>query len=402
MAAIPDGGTRAAPLDYPFFFEPRHVAVAERAAEVAPSLEGIDDEGETDVNAAGRRALSILAESGMLSWCVPPEYAPVPIVGTRGTLDARGLCLVREEIARASGLADGMVALQALGSYPVALAGSDELKKSFLPSVALGTRIAAFAMTESGAGSDAAAIATRARKEGGEWILDGEKIFISNAGLADGYVVFARSGEAGSGGKGLSAFFVEPDAVKSGTLSTRQTPMIAPHPIGTVTFDGVRIPAANLLGKEGDGLKIALTTLDMCRATVGGAANGMARRALSEAIARTRSRVQFEKPLSEEPGVQAMLAEMATDLDAARLLVFRAAWTKDKGQDRITREAAEAKMFATESAQRTIDAALQLHGGLGVCKGVTVERLYREVRSLRIYEGATEIQRLVIGRALTR
>lgn len=394
-------GTRAAHLDYPFFFDPRHVAVAERAAEIAPSLEAIDDEGETDANGAGRRSLSLLAEAGLLSWCVPPEFAPIPVAGgTRGTLDARALCLVREEIARTSGLADGMVALQALGSYPVALAGSDEMKKAYLPGIALGTRISAFAMTEKEAGSDAAAIATRARKDGADWVLDGEKVFISNAGLADGYVVFARSGDAGP--KGLSAFFVEPDALKGGTLSTRQTPMIAPHPIGTVTFDGVRIPAANLLGKEGDGLKIALTTLDMCRATVGAAANGLARRALAEAITRTRARVQFGKPLSEEPGVQAMLAEMATDLDAARLLVFRAAWTKDKGQERITREAAEAKMFATEAAQRIIDSALQLHGGLGVCKGVVVEKLYREVRSLRIYEGATEIQRLVIGRSLTR
>src|SRR5439155_7598417 len=221
---------------------------------------------------------------------------------------------------------------------PVALAGSDDLKKRYLPGIARGTRIAAFAMTEPEAGSDAAAIALQAKKDGSDWVLDGEKVFISNAGIADGYVVFGRSGAPGP--KGISAFFVEP-AEARGTITCTPTPLVAPHPLGSVRFEGVH---GTLLGKEGDGLKIALTTLDVCRATVGAAANGFARRALSEAIARTKGRVQFGKPLAEEPGVQAILAEMATSLDAARLMVFRAAWTKDSGADRVTREAAEAKL----------------------------------------------------------
>ena len=394
---IPGHATRTATEDYPFFFEPRHAAIARRAADAASTLDDLDDEGERDVNAAGRKAVRLLASSGLLKWCVPLEYGGE---GRAATLEATALCLIREEIARTSGLADAVLALQALGSYPVALAGSEALKKSYLPGIADGSRIAAFAMTEPEAGSDAAAISTRARRDGDAWVLDGQKVFISNAGIADGYVVFARSGEAGP--KGISAFFVDEASKLGGTIAIQPTPIIAPHPLGSVTLTGVRIPAANLLGKEGDGLKIALTTLDLCRATVGGAANGFSRRALSEAIARTKARVQFGKPLSEEPGVQAMLAEMATDLDAARLLVFRAAWTKDHGQERVTREAAEAKLFATEAAQRIVDSALQLHGGLGVVKGVVVERLYREVRALRIYEGASEIQRLVIGRSVTR
>ena len=391
MAAIPDHGTKAAPADYPFFFDDAHAKLAARAAEIAPDLEPLDDLGETDVPRAGREGIRMLAAAGLLRWCVPPEFGGAGRVA--GTLEAIALSLVREEIARGSGIADAMVALQALGSVPVAIAGGDALKKDYLPAIARGERIAAFAMTEPQAGSDAAAIATRAKKDGASWRLDGEKVFISNAGIADGYVVFARTSDEGA--KGLSAFFLEP----GDGVFTEQTPLIAPHPIGKVSFAGAH---AELLGREGDGLKIALTTLDVCRPTVGAAANGFARRALAEAIERTRARQQFGKPLAEEPGVQAMLADMATELDAARLLVFRAAWTKDHGAARITREAAEAKLFATEAAQRIVDRAVQLHGGLGVTKGVTVERLYREVRALRIYEGASEIQRIVIGRALSR
>jgi acyl-CoA dehydrogenase len=388
---LPEHGTRAAPADYPFLFQDRHRAIAERAAGIALSLEGLDERGETDAGGAGRAAVEKLAKGGLLAWCVPPEHGGSGAV--KGSLEVLALCLVREEVARVSGIGDSMVALQALGSYPVALAGSEELKARYLPGVANGTRIAAFALTETGAGSDAAAVSTRAKKDGGGWALEGEKVFISNAGIADGYVVFARTSDEGP--RGLSAFFVEPQAA----LTAKPTPLIAAHPLGTVTLAGAK---GTLLGKEGEGLKIALTTLDVCRATVGAAATGFARRALAEAIERTKGRVQFGKPLSEEPGVQAMLANMATELDAARLLVFRAAWTKDAGQARITREAAEAKLFATEAAQRIVDQALQLHGGLGVTKGVAVERLYREVRALRIYEGASEIQRLVIGRALAK
>jgi acyl-CoA dehydrogenase len=402
---FPGHGTRSAIEDYPFFFEPRHAAIAKSAEAAGPALEALDDEGEHDPLGAGRKAIAALARAGLLAHCVPAEFAPAVEAGATpaagaASLDALALCVIREEIARASGLADAVFALQALGSYPVALAGSAALRRAYLPGIATGTRIAAFAMTEQEAGSDAAAISTSARRDGDTWVLDGQKIFISNAGIADGYVVFARSGEAGP--KGLSAFFVDEATRISGTVSTTPTPLIAPHPIGSVRFDACRIPAANLLGREGDGLKIALTTLDLCRPTVGAAANGFSRRALAEAISRTKSRAQFGKPLSEEPGVQAMLANMATELDAARLLVFRAAWTKNHGAERITREAAEAKLFATEAAQRIVDSAVQLHGGLGVVRGVAVERLYREVRALRIYEGASEIQRLVIGRAVTR
>ena len=395
MHATP--GTRFATEDYPFLFEDHHRAVAEHAASIAPKLEGIDEEGETDPLAAGKKAIRILGEAGLLAFCVPPEYGGAGKV--QGTLDVRALCLVREEVAIVSGLADGMVALQALGSYPVALSGSDAQKREFLPDVGQGKRIAAFAMTETQAGSDAANISLSAKRAGDGWKLSGEKVFISNAGIADGYSVFARTGD---GPKGLSAFYVDTGKLSSGKITARTTPLVAPHPIGTVRFEDAAIPAANLLGAEGEGLKIALSTLDVCRPTVGAAANGFARRALGDAITHTKTRVQFGKPLADEPGVQAILAECATDLDAARLLVFRAAWAKDKGQARITREAAEAKLFATEAAQRIVDQALQLHGGLGVTRGVAVERLYREVRSLRIYEGASEIQRVVIGRAVTK
>ena len=402
MAVRATPGTRPATEDYPFLFEKHHHEVAARAGEAAAKLEGIDEEGEKDSAAAGMKALRLLGESGVLSLCVPPEFAAKGALAGRvpGTLDARALCLLREEVSVVSGVADAMIALQALGSYPVALAGSDAQKSDYLPRVATGAAVSAFAMTEREAGSDAANIGLKAVRSGDRWKLDGEKVFISNATIADGMVTFARTGEAGP--KGLSALFVEPKKLSAGRVHTQQTDIIAPHPIGTVRFEGAEVPAGNLLGKEGDGLKIALTTLDVCRATVGAAANGFARRALADAIERVRTRVQFGHPLAEEPGVQAMLAQMATDLDAARLLVFRAAWMKDQGAPRITREAAEAKLLATENAQRIIDHALQLHGGLGVMKGVAVERLYREVRSLRIYEGATEIQRLVIGRALVR
>ncbi len=308
--------------------------------------------------------------------------------------------LLTEEIGRGCSSVRSLLTVHDMVAHAIQRWGSPAQKQRYLPAMARGEILGALALSEPEAGSDAKSVQTTAVDAGDAWVLDGRKVFISNAGIADGYVVFARSGEAGP--KGISAFFVDDASKLGGTITIEATPIIAPHPLGSVTLAGVRIPGANLLGKEGDGLKIALTTLDLCRATVGGAANGFSRRALSEAIARTKARVQFGKPLSEEPGVQAMLAEMATDLDAARLLVFRAAWTKDHGQDRVTREAAEAKLFATEAAQRIVDSALQLHGGLGVVKGVVVERLYREVRALRIYEGASEIQRLVIGRSVTR
>ncbi len=394
---LPDHGTRPSTVDYPFFFEPSHGDLAARASRIADRLDPLDAAGDRDAEAAGREAVRILAEEDLLRWCVPPRWSGRPH-GTPERLDTRALCVLREEVARASGIADAMVALQALGSYPLVLAAPESLRSSVLPAIAEGRRIAAFAMTEPGAGSDAAAISTRARRDGNDWILDGTKVFISNAGLADAYVVFARTSDDGA--KGLSAFFVEPGG--RGSMKTEPTPLLAPHPLGSIRFDGYRVPAAHLLGREGEGLKIALTTLDVCRATVGAAANGFGRRALAEAIERTRGRIQFGRPLAEEPGVQAMLAEMATQLDAARLIVLRAAWAKDQGQERITREAAEAKLFATEAAQRIVDAAVQLHGGLGVVRGNVVERLYREVRMLRIYEGASEVQRLVIGRGLAR
>ena len=286
--------------------------------------------------------------------------------------------------------------MQGLGSAPISLFGSEALKARYLPPVARGEAIAAFAITEPEAGSDVAALATTAKPDGPDHVrITGEKTWISNGGIADHYVVFARSGEA-PGAKGLSAFVVDADA--PGLDIAERIEVVAPHPLARLSFHECRVPVSHRLGRPGDGFKVAMATLDVFRSTVGAAALGLARRALDEALDRTTSRNLFGAPLAELQMTQAALADMATEIDASALLVYRAAWAKDSGAPRVTREASMAKMYATESAQRTVDAAVQLHGAEGVRHGSVVEELYREVRALRIYEGASEVQKIVIAR----
>ena len=304
------------------------------------------------------------------------------------------------DFGRARRLADFAFAMQGLGTGPISLFGSAALKQRYLPRVREGKAIAAFALSEPEAGSDVAALATTATPDGrSEHIIDGTKTWISNGGIADHYVVFARTGE-GKGAKGLSAFVVDADA--PGLSVAQRIEVIAPHPLATLRFDGVRVPSANRLGQPGDGFKVAMATLDVFRSTVGAAALGFARRALHESIYRATTRKLFGAPLAELQMTQAAIADSATEVDASALLIYRAAWMKDQGAARVTREAAMAKMFATEAAQAVIDRAVQLHGALGVTKGAEVEKLYREIRALRIYEGATEVQKIVIARELLK
>jgi acyl-CoA dehydrogenase len=349
--------------------------------------------GETEDEQA-RSLVRALAREGLLAHTVPAQFE-----SGASSLDVRALCVVREHLCYESSLADLMFAMQGLGSFPVALAGSNEIKWQLLPKVKSGDAIAAFAITEPEAGSDVSALQTTARRDGASYVLDGVKTFISNAGLADFYTVFAKT-DAAKGSKGISAFVVEKHA--PGFHFEDKIELIAPHPIGRIRFDGCRVPLTNLLGEEGAGFKIAMTTLDTFRPTVGAAAVGLAWRALDEAIGYSKRRVQFGRPLAEFQATQMKLAEMATELDAARLLVYRAAWKKDTEAGRVTLESAMAKLFATEAAQRIIDAAVQIHGGTGVVRGSVVEHLYREVRALRIYEGTSEIQKLVIAGQLLR
>ena len=288
--------------------------------------------------------------------------------------------------------------MQGLGSGSITLFGTDEQKARYLPGVAAGTGIAAFAITEAEGGSDVAAMTSSAELDGDDYVINGAKTWISNAGLADHYILFARTGEA-PGSKGISAFVVDADT--PGFSVTERISVIAPHPLGTIAFDNCRVPAANRLGAPGDGFKVALTTLDIFRATVGAAALGFARRALDEATKRAKSRNLFGQNLTEFQLIQEKIADMALKIDAAALLVFRAAWVKDVQGARVTREAAMAKLYATEAAQESIDQAVQIFGGTGIVSGVPVERLYREIRALRIYEGTSEIQKLIIaGEAL--
>ena len=371
------------------FFDDAHRALAERldawaAKEIAPH-----EHDEHDVDALSARFVKMLGASGWLRYAVPKAYG-----GAHDRLDVRSLCLIRETLARTSGLADFAFAMQGLGSASIALFGSEALRQRYLPKVCTGAQIAAFALSEPEGGSDVAAIRTTARRDGDHYVIDGAKTWISNAGIADHYVVFARTGE-GPGAKGLSAFVVDADA--PGLSVSARIQVIAPHPLGTLSFKNCRIPGSHLLGKPGEGFKIAMATLDIFRSTVGAASLGFARRALDEALARIKSREAFGQKLADFQATQTRIADMAVEIDAAALLIYRAAWTKDRIADRVTREAAMAKMYATEAAQRVIDAAVQLHGGLGVVSGVPVERLYREIRALRIYEGTTEIQKLVIA-----
>ena len=337
-----------------------------------------------------REIVKQLGDSSLLRECVPAAFG-----GARVEVELGALCAIRESLAWHSSLVDTMFAMQGLGSFPVTLAGSDAQKKDLLPRVASGELITAFALTEPEAGSDVSAIATRARSDGDGWILDGQKRFISNAGVADRYVVFARSGD---GKHDLSAFLVEGDAPG---LTTEPIELIADHPIGIVHLHNCRIAQSSIIGEPGAGFRIAMATLDRFRASVGAAACGLGARALHEALARVKTRRQFGRALAEHQATQLALAEMSVELDAARLLVAHAARLGDAG-GKVTRESATAKLYATEAAQRIVDRALQLHGGDGLVRGTTVERLYREVRALRIYEGTSEIQKLVIARELLR
>ena len=373
-------------LDWPFF-DDAHRALAPEirawaAAEVTPHDEG-------DVDAASRDLVRRLGAAGWLRHTVPASHG-----GVAETLDVRSLCLIRETLAYADGLADFAFAMQGLGSASIALFGGDALKQAYLPAVGAGDRIAAFALSEKAAGSDVAAMATTATQDGNGFVLNGEKTWISNAGIADHYVVFARTGEA-PGAKGLSAFVVDADT--PGLTVTERIEVIAPHPLGTLAFDDCRIDGDRLIGAAGEGFKVAMATLDIFRSTVGAAALGFARRALDEAVARATSRHVFGQRLADFQMTQAKIADMAVAVDAAALLVYRAAWTKDRFRGRVTREASMAKLFATESAQQVIDQAVQIFGGDGVVRGNMVERLYRDIRALRIYEGTSEIQKLVIA-----
>ena len=366
--------------------EARHVALAEQVDRVNREQIRSSSLGESEDEQA-KNLVGLLARARLLDYTVPENF-------NNSTLDVRALCVIREHLSYESSLADLMFAMQGLGSFPITLAGTDTIKQRLLPLVKSGEAIAAFAITEPEAGSDVSAIQTTARRDGNEYVIDGAKTFISNAGLADFYTVFAKTDKE-RGSKGISAFVVERD--RAGFSVEEKIELIAPHPIGRIRFDGCRVPAENLIGEEGAGFKIAMTTLDTFRPTVGAAAAGLAWRAMDEAVGYAKRRVQFGRPIAEYQATQMKLAEMATELDAARLLVYRAAWKKDTSADRITLESAMAKLYATEAAQRIIDAAVQIHGGVGVMRGAIVEHLYRDVRALRIYEGTSEIQKLVIA-----
>jgi acyl-CoA dehydrogenase len=372
-------------LDWPFF-DPLHRTLAGRAVRFDCSAEL----AENDIDRRCRSLVRALGESGLLRYCVPETYG-----GALEALDSRALCVVREALAYRDGLADFAFAMQGLGSGAITLDGSHAQRAHWLPRIARGEAIAAFALSEPEAGSDAAALTTIALRDRDGWVLNGCKTWISNGGIADFYCVFARTG-AETGSRGISAFVIPKDA--PGWAITERIDLIAPHPIARIEFRNCRVAAETLLGTEGDGFKLAMRTLDIFRVSVGAAALGFARRALDESIAYTQGRRMFGATLADRELTQATLGDMATAIDAAALLVYRAAWMRDAPGVRTTREAAMAKLTATESAQRVIDAAVQLHGGLGVTKGSTVERLYREIRALRIYEGASELQRLIIGR----
>lgn len=379
-------------IDWPFF-DPAHREFA-AALDTWAAAEVRDVHGEHDLDATCRRLARQLGEARWLA----PAVAGRAHGGAGETIDTRAICLARETLARHSGLADFAFAMQGLGSGAISLAGTETQRARWLPAVVRGQALAAFALSEPEAGSDVAALQCAARIEGDQAVLDGEKTWISNGGIADFYVVFARSGEA-PGARGISAFVVE--AGTPGLQIAERIEVMAPHPLARLRFDGCRVPLAQRLGAPGEGFKLAMRTLDVFRTSVAAAALGFGRRALDEALARARARPLFGGVLGDFQLTQAKLAEMATTLDAAALLVYRAAWQRDQGQG-VTREAAMAKLFATEGAQRVIDAAVQMWGGLGVRSGQTVERLYREIRALRIYEGATEVQQLIIGKDLLR
>lgn len=373
-------------LNWPFL-ESQHRELAETLdAWAADNIDSQPHQGP-DVDDECKALVKKLAEGGWLNYAVA-------LRSEGQKLDVRSLCLIRETLGRYSGLADFAFAMQGLGSGSISLFGNDALQQEYLSAVREGTKIAAFALTEPDAGSDVAAMSTSAEDAGDHYIINGEKTFISNGGIADYYVLFARTGDKGA--KGISAMILDADT--EGLEIAERIQVCAPHPLARLKMTNCKIPKSKLLGKEGEGFKISMATLDVFRSTVGAASLGFARRALDEAIDRTTSRELFGAPMADLQLVQSQLADMALDIDASALLIYRAAWTKDCVAERVTREAAMAKLYATEASQKAIDTAVQLFGGLGVTVGMPVEELYREVRALRIYEGASEVQKLIIAK----
>ncbi len=393
--------TLPAHIEWPFFAPEHRDLLARLAAWSTTHLAGrAHPQGHDAVDAECREIVRLLGSGGFTRYCVRSADG-----GALPEIDVRAIALTREHLAWHDGLADFAFAMQGLGSGAISLAGSPEMRERYLPGVAGGKYIAAFALSEANAGSDVAAMTASARRVGESYVLDGEKTWISNGGIADFYCVFARTAaperraDGTIAARGISAFVVDADT--PGFSVARRIDVIAPHPLATVRFDACRIPVSQRLGAEGEGFKIAMRTLDVFRTSVAGAALGFGQRALDEALRHSRSRAMFGRVLADFQLTQAALADMATELDAARLLTYRAAWLRDSGGT-VTQEAAMAKMTATETAQRVIDRALQMFGGRGVVSGQTVERLYRDIRALRIYEGATEVQKLIIGRELLK
>jgi len=377
-------------LQWPFFND-EHQALAARLDEWASRhLPTLTADEHHDLDGTCKAIVKALGEAGFAAYAVPASAG-----GHHEKLDVRSLCLIRETLARHNALADFAFAMQGLGSGPISLFGNQAQQAAYLNAVATGDKIAAFSLSEPEAGSDVAAMSCSARRDGDEWVLSGTKTWISNAGIADFYTVFARTDDTG-GAKGISCFIVE--AGTPGFEVTERIDLVAPHPLGTLTFDECRIAESQLVGQEGKGFGIAMATLDVFRSTVAAAALGMARRALDETLNYTAERNIFGGKLGDLQLVQAKIGEMALGVDSSALLVYRAAWTKDCAAERVTREAAMAKYHATETAQQVIDAAVQLHGGKGVTKGYIVEALYRDIRALRIYEGASEVQTTIIAR----
>jgi acyl-CoA dehydrogenase len=377
-------------LSWPFFTDAHRALARDLSRWRDRDFRPQDD---SDPAAACRAYVAQLGAAGWLKYAVPRAHG-----GALEALDVRSLCLIRETLGYASGLAEFAFAMQGLGSGPISLFGSEALKRKYLSDVASGAAIAAFAISEADAGSDVGAMQTSARRDGDSIVIDGEKTWISNAGIASHYVVFCRWPEGGD--RAFVAVVV--DAGTTGLDVTHTVDVMAPHPLGTIRFSGCRVPISQVIGETGHGMRVALGTLDLFRTTVGAAALGFARRAFDDAVAHVRTRRAFGQALAEFQLTQAAIADMATAIDASALLVYRAAWTRDQGAERVTREAAMAKLVATESAQQIIDRAIQLLGARGVIRGATVERLYREIRALRIYEGTSEIQKIVIAGQVLR
>jgi len=377
-------------LSWPFFEEHHRTLASTLDAWAEEHMESLTANEHEDLDGTCVALVRALGDAGFTGYAVPASGG-----GNHEKLDVRTLCIIRETLARHSALADFAFAMQGLGSGPISLFGSEQQQTNYLNAVAQGEKISAFSLSEPNAGSDVAAMSCAAERDGDEWVLNGTKTWISNAGIADFYTVFARSSDAG-GAQGISCFIVE--AGTPGFEVTERIDLVAPHPLGTLQFSDCRIPAENLVGEEGRGFGIAMATLDVFRSTVAAAALGMARRALDETLDYTADRDIFGGKLGDLQLVQAKIGEMALGVDASALLVYRAAWTKDCAAERVTREAAMAKYHATETAQQVIDAAVQLHGGKGVTKGYIVESLYRDIRALRIYEGASEVQTTIIAR----